>query len=152
MKKILFGTDTENFSALIARLTLAILIFPHGAQKLLGWYGGYGFDGTMNFFTTVKHIPYMIGLLVIIIEFVGPLALVAGAATRFWALALIIDMLGIIFSSHTEYGFFINWFGNQKGEGYEYHLMVIGLALTLVFSGSGKYAVDNAFNNQIKKR
>ena len=82
----------------------------------------------------------------------GPLALVAGAATRFWALALIIDMLGIIFSSHTEYGFFINWFGNQKGEGYEYHLMVIGLALTLVFSGSGKYAVDNALNNQIKKR
>lgn len=150
MKKLLLQTDHTNLAATIARLTLAIILFPHGAQKLLGWYGGYGFEGTMSFFTGVKNIPYLIGLAVILIEFFAPFFLIAGAGTRIWALLIIADMTGIIFSSHTQYGFFINWFGNQSGEGYEYHLLVIGLALTSLLAGSGKLSVDNLMTSKHK--
>ncbi|MBN8675385.1 MAG: DoxX family protein [Chitinophagales bacterium] len=148
MKKIILQTDSRNMAALAARITLAFILFPHGAQKMLGWFGGYGFDGTMNFFTGVKNIPYLTGLLVILIEFTGPFGLLAGFATRIWALAIIADMAGIIFSSHTQYGFFMNWFGNQAGEGYEYHLLVTGLALTLILSGSGKFSIDSLLTNK----
>jgi putative oxidoreductase len=143
MKNLLLRTDKANLAATIARLSLAILLFPHGAQKLLGWYGGYGFEGTMNFFTTVKHIPWFVGLMVIVTEFLGPFGLLAGAGTRLWSLLVIADMTGIILSSHTQYGFFVNWFGNQQGEGFEYHLVVIGLALTVLVSGGGKLSVDS---------
>lgn len=145
MKKILFNTGDGNTAATIARLTLAIILFPHGAQKMLGWFGGYGFEGTLDFFTDVKHIPRVVGLAVITIEFAGPFFLVFGAGSRIWSLLIIADMTGIIFSSHTQYGFFINWFGNQPGEGFEYHLLVIGLALSLVISGSGRLSVDGLF-------
>jgi len=148
MKKLLLQTDNANLAATIARLTLAIILFPHGAQKMLGWYGGYGFEGTMNFFTEVKNIPWIIGLAVIFIEFIGPFFLLAGVGTRIWALLIIADMAGIIFSSHTQYGFFINWFGNQPGEGFEYHLLVIGLALTSLVAGSGKLSVDSLLSGK----
>ncbi len=142
MKQWIFKTDKTSIAPLIARTTLAVILFPHGAQKMLGWYGGYGFTGTMNFFTDVMHIPYVIGLLVIIIEFAGAFGLLAGAGTRLWALSVIGNMTGIIFSSHIQNGFFMNWFGNQAGEGYEYHLLVIGLALTLLITGGGRFSVD----------
>lgn len=141
MKKLLLQTGNSS-SALITRLAAALILFPHGAQKALGWFGGYGFEGTMNFFTQAKHIPYPIALLVIIIEFIGPLFLLAGAATRVWAFLIIADMTGIIFSSHTQYGFFINWFGNQAGEGFEYHLLFITLATSILITGGGLLSVD----------
>jgi len=143
MKNLLLQTDKSNLAATVARIGLAILLFPHGAQKLLGWWGGYGFEGTMNFFTVVKHIPWFVGFMVIVTEFLGPFGLLSGTATRVWALLVIADMIGIIFSSHTQYGFFINWFGNQQGEGFEYHLMVITLALSLLLAGGGKLSVDS---------
>lgn len=143
MKQFFLQTNKQNRAAFIARLTLAIILFPHGAQKLLGWYGGYGFTNTMAFFTDVKHLPYIIGLLVILIEFFGAIALLFGFATRLWSALIIAVMVGIIFSSHVEYGFFINWGGSQQGEGFEYHLLVIGLALSLVFSGGGRLSLDS---------
>ena len=143
MKNLLLVTDPANLAAAIARISLAILLFPHGAQKVFGWYGGFGFEGTMNFFTTVKHIPWFVGLMVVVTEFLGPFGLLAGIGTRIWALLIIANMTGIIFSSHTPYGFFMNWFGNQQGEGFEYHLVVIALALTLLISGGGKLSVDS---------
>lgn len=142
MKKILFSTDRSLLSMLSVRLTAAFILFPHGAQKMLGWFAGYGFTGTMNYFTEVKHIPYPVSLLVIFIEFFGPLFLVLGLGTRLVALAIIADMTGIILSSHTQYGFFMNWFGTQQGEGFEYHLLFIGLMLPLLVAGGGKYSLD----------
>ena len=73
---------------LFIRLALAITMFPHGAQKLLGWWGGYGFEGTMNFFTQQMGIPYLFALGAILVEFFAPLLLVAGIATRYAALSV----------------------------------------------------------------
>lgn len=141
MLKLIFQTD-GNSAATVLRMVLGLIIFPHGAQKLLGWFGGFGFTETMNYFTGNLHLPWIIGFLVIIIEFVGSLMLITGLATRFAAALIIINFIGIIVSTHIPYGFFINWFGNQKGEGYEYHLLVIGMAASLLISGAGKLSID----------
>ena len=141
MKNKIFNTNND-FTGIIIRLTLGLILFPHGAQKLLGMFGGYGFTGTMNFFTQTMHLPWIIAFLVIIIEFFGALSFIIGFASRIWAILTIILMLGIIFTSHIDNGFFMNWFGNQKGEGFEYHLLVIGLSLSSLINGSGKYSVD----------
>ena len=141
MNNRIFNTNND-WTGIITRLTLGLVLFPHGAQKMLGMFGGYGFSGTMGFFTGTLHLPWIIAFLVIIIEFFGALSLIVGFASRIWAALTIILFIGIIFSSHLEYGFFMNWFGNQKGEGYEYHLLVIGLSLATLVNGSGKYSVD----------
>lgn len=133
----------NDWTGLILRLTIGLIIFPHGAQKLLGMFGGYGFSGTMNFFTQTMKLPWLIGFLVIVIEFFGSLSLIAGFGSRVWAFAMVVLMLGAIFSSHIQYGFFMNWFGTQKGEGFEYHLLVIGLAIALLLNGSGKFSIDS---------
>lgn len=143
MKQLIFATD-NSWAALVARITLGLIIFPHGAQKMLGWFGGYGFKGTMGFFTGTANLPWVIGFAVIMIEFFGSISLIAGFATRIWAALLVLLMLGIILTSHLQQGFFMNWFGNQKGEGYEFHLLVIGLALVSFIAGAGKYSVDAA--------
>lgn len=141
MKNRLFTTNND-WTGLVTRLSIALVLFPHGAQKMLGWFGGYGFTGTMEFFTETVHLPWIIGFLVIVIEFVGALSLVAGFASRIWSALTIVLMLGIIVTSHLDNGFFMNWFGNQKGEGYEFHLLVIGLAFATLLNGSGKYSID----------
>lgn len=141
MKNILFNTKND-LTGLITRLTLGLILFPHGVQKMLGMFGGYGFTGTMGFFTDKMHLPWIVGLLVIIIEFIGAISLIVGFASRIWSALIIVLFLGIIFTSHLDNGFFMNWFGNQKGEGYEYHLLIIGLSLATLINGSGKYSVD----------
>ena len=137
----LFSTK-DDWTGLILRLSLGIVFFPHGAQKLFGWFGGDGFNGTMNYFTEIVGLPWIIAFLVIILESIGALALIVGVATRFMALSYIVLVLGMIFTTHIENGFFMNWYGSQPGEGVEYHLLVIGMAITLIYNGSGKYAVD----------
>ncbi|CAN5200381.1 DoxX family protein [soil metagenome] len=149
MKKLIFKTNND-WTGVITRLTLGLILLPHGAQKALGLFGGYGFNGTMGFFTGTMHLPWLIGFLVIIIEFVGSIAIVAGATTRIWSALTIILMIGIIFTSHIQNGFFMNWLGNQKGEGFEYHLLVIGLALATFVNGSGKYSLDEIIDSRIK--
>lgn len=141
MKSLVFKTNND-WAGLILRLTTGIVLFPHGAQKMLALFGGYGFSGTMGFFTDTMHLPWLIGFLVIFIEFVGSLSLIAGFASRVWSISIIVLMLGIIFTSHLNNGFFMNWFGNQAGEGYEYHLLLIGLSLATLLQGSGKLSVD----------
>lgn len=147
MNTTIFKTNND-FTGTIIRLTLGLVLFPHGAQKVLGWFGGYGFSGTMGFFTGAMHLPWIIGLLIMIIEFIGALALILGLATRIWAISIVVLFLGIIFTSHFDNGFFMNWFGNQKGEGYEYHLLIIGLALALLINGSGRYSLDELLNRK----
>ncbi len=139
--RALFQTD-EGWAGAILRVTLGFVMFPHGAQKLLGWFGGFGFDGTMGFFTQKMGVPWLIALLVIIAESFGSLALLAGFLTRFTAASLAVIMLGAIMMVHAPYGFFMNWFGQQQGEGYEYHVLIIGIAAALLFTGAGRWSVD----------
>jgi putative oxidoreductase len=137
----LFKTD-DSWSSLVLRVVLGVVIFAHGAQQLLGWFGGNGFSGTMGFFTNVMHLPWLIAFLVIIGESLGSLALIAGLLTRFTAASFIVIMLGAIATSHWPQGFFMNWFGKQQGEGFEYHLLVIGMSAALLIAGGGKWSID----------
>ncbi|HSC56202.1 MAG TPA: DoxX family protein [Nitrospira sp.] len=139
--KALFQTD-DGWAGLILRLTLGFVMVPHGAQKLLGWFGGFGFDGTMGSFTQKMGLPWLIALLIIIGESFGSLALLAGLLTRFTAASLAVIMFGAITLVHLPHGFFMNWFGQQKGEGFEYHLLVIGIAAALLVTGGGKWSID----------
>ncbi|MDR8393276.1 DoxX family protein [Aliifodinibius sp. S!AR15-10] len=149
MKELLLKTK-DNWSPTIIRLMLALVIFPHGAQKLLGWFGGYGFSGTMGYFMQTVGLPWIIGFLVIVIEFFAPLLLAAGLLIRASAAALFGLFVGIIFNAHIQHGFFMNWSGNQAGEGFEYHLLVLGMAAALVISGAGKYSADRYLLNRNK--
>ena len=128
------------------RATLALVMFPHGAQKVFGWFGGHGWSGTMNHFTTNMGLPSLMAAFVILLEFVGPLLLLAGLGTRAVALGFVGIMFGAIATVHGEHGFFMNWFGGQAGEGYEYHLLVIGMSLALVFAGGGRWSLDRRFS------
>lgn len=138
-------TQTSNLtSPLILRLFLALVFFPHGAQKVLGWFGGYGFEGTMAFFTATMGIPYAIALLPVATEFLGSIALFFGFFTRIAALATGVNMIVAVLMVHINNGFFMNWTGKQAGEGFEYHLLVIGIALALIVQGAGRLSVDRA--------
>ncbi len=136
-------TDEGSAVLMLQRLALAAVMFPHGAQKLLGWYGGYGFSGTMGFFTGTLHIPAPLALLVILGEAFGPLLLALGLFSRLAALGLTSIMLGAIFMSHAQYGFFMNWFGAQQGEGFEFHLLALALSVPLLIWGGGKASLDS---------
>ncbi len=140
MKKFVYHTS-ENHAPIALRLLLSYVLFPHGAQKLLGWFSGPGFEGSMKYFTQDVGLPWIVGFAVIIIEFFGPIFLVLGLATRIWSLGVLVIMIGIIITSFNDY-FFMNWFGNQKSEGYEFFLLAIGMALSLMISGAGKYSID----------
>ena len=140
MKKILFN-NSFNYAPLALRLLLGFVLFPHGAQKLVGWFGGFGFAGSMSYFTKDVGLPWIVGFIVIIIEFFGPIFLVLGLATRIWSLGILAIMTGIIITTFNDY-FFMNWFGSQKAEGYEFFLLAIGMALSMVVSGAGKYSID----------
>ena len=139
--KALFQTD-DGWAGFILRVTLGLVMFPHGAQKLLGWFGGFGFDGTMGFFTQKMGLPWLIAFLIIIGESFGSVALLAGFLTRFTAASLTIIMLGAISLVHLPHGFFMNWSGQQQGEGFEYHLLVIGIAAALLVTGGGRWSAD----------
>src|SRR5436309_15542363 len=128
---------------LLLRLTLAVVMFPHGAQKALGWFGGHGFASTIAFFTRAG-IPPVLALLVIVTEFLGPLGLAIGLLTRVVAFGLICEMLVAIVTVHWPHGFFMNWTGTQQGEGFEYHVLMIGMALTELMVGAGAWSIDRA--------
>jgi putative oxidoreductase len=137
----LLATDAEA-TGLILRLALGVMILPHGAQKLLGWFGGYGFTGTMTFFTETMGIPAVFALLAILVEFFGGLALILGVMGRFAALGVGAVMVVAAATSHLQNGFFMNWAGTQPGEGVEFFLLAIGIAVAVVIRGSGGLSVD----------
>lgn len=138
----LLHTD-DDFGVFLARIFLGIVILPHGLQKLLGMFGGAGFSGTVDFFVG-SGIPTAVAILIIIGESFGAIALIIGLLTRLAALGIAIIMLGAIFMVHLQYGFFMNWFGNQAGEGFEYHLLALGLSLVVLIKGGGKWSIDKA--------
>lgn len=127
---------------LVLRLTLGVVMFPHGAQKMLGWFGGPGFQSTISASQAQLGMPPFLTVLVIIAEFFGSLGLIAGFLTRLSALGIGAVMIGAIFLAHLPFGFFMNWAGDQKGEGYEYHLLAIGIALALIIRGGGAWSLD----------
>ncbi len=143
MARKLFDTD-DNAGTAILRLVLGVVFFAHGAQKLLGWFGGYGFSGTMGFFTGMMHIPAPSAILAIAAEFFGGLALILGFLTRIAAFGIAVNMLVAIGMVHSSFGFFMNWSGTQKGEGFEYHLLVLAMTAFLMIRGAGAFSIDRA--------
>ena len=137
----IFATD-GSLAPVALRLVLAITMFPHGAQKLLGWFGGYGFSGSMGFLTETIGMPWIAAFGVILIEFFGPILLLVGLGTRVWGALFAALMVGAIATVHWTHGFFMNWSGQQAGEGFEYHLLVIGIGLALAVTGSGRWSLD----------
>ena len=135
---------TENdAAALVLRLGLGIVMFPHGAQKVLGWFGGYGLAGTWGFMTQQLHIPAVFAALAITAEFAGSLGLIVGLLGRVAAFGIGVEMAVAAFvGGHVANGFFMNWSGHQAGEGFEYHILVVTIALALVIKGSGALSLD----------
>jgi len=143
MLRRLLATDASPSTAIL-RLTLGLVFFAHGAQKMLGWFGGYGFSGTMGFFTNAMHIPAPLAFLAIAAEFFGGLGLLLGFLTRVAAAGIAVVMLVAIATVHHAFGFFMNWSGAQKGEGFEFHLLVLAITAFLIIRGAGALSVDHA--------
>ncbi len=133
----------ESFGLTILRLVLGIVFFAHGAQKMLGWFGGYGFHGSMGAFTHMG-MPSPLAFLIIVTEFFAAIGLLTGFLTRIAALGVSGLMVGAIAMVHGHNGFFMNWYGSQRGEGYEYHLLVLAIAIALLMRGAGSLSVDRA--------
>lgn len=138
----LFKTDS-SVATFLVRVALGAVFFPHGAQKVLGWYGGYGLQGTLGAFTEKMGIPLGLALLAIAAEFLGSIALLFGVFTRVAALGIAVVM-AVAMTMHWQYGFFMNWFGAQKGEGIEFHILALAMAVFLVIRGGGALSVDGA--------
>jgi len=151
MKQII-ATHPKNTSAFIARVFLGIVVFPHGAQKLLGWFNGNGFHDTMNSLTQNQNLPLIIAFLVIIIEFFAPLFLIIGFLTRVAALGIGIEFIGIVIKAHIHNGFFMNWYQQPgKGEGLEYFILLFGLVIITLISGGGRASLDAALSRKSER-
>lgn len=139
-KKLL--TTTDNYSWLILRVALGIVMLGHGLQKALGWFGGFGWNNTMRYFTGIVGLPAWLGALIILIESLGAVLLIIGLAGRINAALMAIVMAGAFFVDHLPNGFFMNWFGTSKGEGYEFDILFWAIAIVITINGSGKYSID----------
>jgi putative oxidoreductase len=142
MLSSIFRTS-DDIGAFIARITLGIVILPHGLQKLLGLFGGAGYSGTVEYFVS-SGIPAFVAILIIVGESFGAIGLIVGFLSRLAALGITIIMLGAIVTVHLQNGFFMNWGGTAPGEGFEYHLLAVGLGLIVLFKGGGVWSVDRA--------
>lgn len=138
--------NTPNaFYLTILRLALGCVFFAHGAQKVLGWWGGYGLRPTFDSFTQNMHIPAALAVLAIAAEFLGGLGLIVGLLGRVAALGILCNMVVAIKMVHWKNGFFMNWAGNQKGEGFEFHILAIAIALAIIIKGCGAISFDRLF-------
>lgn len=132
---------TPDPAALFARVALGVVIFPHGAQKAMGWFGGGGFQANMDGFIGMG-IPAPLAFLAIVAEFAGSIGLVLGCLTRVAAFGVLCNMVVAAVMVSAPHGFFMNWYGTQAGEGYEFHILAIGLALVAIVRGGGAWSVD----------
>jgi putative oxidoreductase len=149
MIRKLIATDNDDVVTFL-RLVLGVVFFAHGAQKALGWFGGYGFSGTMGFFTGMMHIPALFAALAIAAEFLGGLGLIVGLLTRVAAFGIFCNMVVAVAMIHHQFGFFMNWAGTQKGEGFEFHLLVLAIAVFLMIRGAGAASVDHLLSSNAK--
>ena len=146
---LLYKTNGQQ-AGLVARIALAIVMLPHGCQLLFGWFGGFGFTGSMTYFTQVEGLPWIVGLMVILLQSVGPVLLLLGIMGRFLAFAMTMLFFGMVATSHWQHGFFMNWMGNQQGEGFEFHVLAIGLSLATLVNGSGAYSIDAVLTKRLQ--
>ncbi|WP_207420158.1 DoxX family protein [Desertivirga brevis] len=144
--------STTQLSGFAARIILALVILPHGLQMAFGNFGGYGFNATMAYFTESMGLPSVLGIAVIVLEVLLPILLLTGFLVRFSAFVTMVMFIGMIITSHLSHGFFMNWTGHQGGEGYEYHLLVIGLASVLLLDGAGRFSVDRWIWNRYAQK
>ena len=148
MLKRFFHTE-DVLGLTILRLVLGVVFLAHGSQKMLGWFGGYGFKATMGFFTQMMHVPPFFAFLAIVAEFFGGLGLVLGLLSRLAAFGITSLMLVAIYMVHWPMGFFMNWSGQQKGEGFEYHLLVLAMTLVLMIRGAGAFSLDRVIGARL---
>ena len=135
-------TDTDdNLASIFLRVSFAMMIIPHGLEKVFGAFGGLGFEKTMAIFTEQFHIPWTVGVFAIAVEFLSPIAMLVGYQTRINAL-LLAGFMTVAGSFHLKHGFHMNWFGEKAGEGFEFHILAIGMMLALAMIGGGKYSLD----------
>jgi len=144
-------TTQDDLSLTVLRIFLGMVILPHGAQKLLGWFGGHGFAGTMQHFTEQMGIPFVFALLAILAESLGTMGLIVGLCTRIAALGVGVTIGVAALLVHIENGFFMNWTGRKAGEGFEFHLLVVGMALALVIGGGGKWSLDRLITGEKRR-
>jgi putative oxidoreductase len=144
MKQLLATTNDTTLG--ICRLVLGLVFFMHGAQLALGWFGGYGFAATLHFFTTQLGIPAVFAALAVLAQFLGGLGLIVGLLSRIAAFGIAAVMLYAVIKIHLAMGFFMNWSGTQKGEGYEYHLLTLALCLLIMVKGSGALSIDGVLS------
>jgi putative oxidoreductase len=149
MKK-LFETD-NSWAGLILRLGAGIVMFPHGMQKVFGWFGGFGLATTFNYMTGMEHISAVFAALAIIAESLGSVALIVGVLSRVAAFGIGIDMIVAAFMAHVKNGFFMNWVGHQAGEGFEFHVLTVAIAIAVMIIGAGKWSVDRAIASRWKE-
>ncbi|HEX6098858.1 MAG TPA: DoxX family protein [Thermoanaerobaculia bacterium] len=138
---------TDSVSLLVLRVALGIVILPHGLQKVFGWFGGWGLDGTLGWFASIG-IPAFLGILAIAADFAGALALIAGLGTRIAAFGIGVNMIVAALFVHRANGFFMNWAGNQKGEGFEFHILAAAMSLALVLGGAGRWSLDRLLSSR----
>jgi putative oxidoreductase len=143
-------STTNDAAPAVARVALGAIMFPHGAQKVLGWFGGYGFTGTLGFFTGKLGVPVAFALLAFAAEFLGAIGLVTGALSRIAAFGIACVMLVAVLTVHLSNGFFMNWTGQQAGEGFEYHLLAIALAVVVMIKGGGAASFDRWFTTRAR--
>jgi putative oxidoreductase len=145
-------TDPGNYVATLLRLVLGVVFFAHGAQKMLGWFGGFGFTGTMGFFTHQLGIPAPFALLAIMAEFFGGIGLIVGFLSRIAAFGIACNMAVAVAMVHHNFGLFMNWAGTQKGEGFEFHMLAVAMLLAVMILGSGALSVDAALSPASEQR
>lgn len=149
LKKI-FETENDLWLTFF-RIVAAFVMFPHGAQKLFGWFDGYGFENTLNFYSANLGIPAFLGLLNILVESVGAVILALGLFTRVTSFGLLVTMfVAVFFGGHFQYGFFMNWSGSAAGEGFEYHILYSAITLILMIKGGGAYALDSVLISKLQ--
>jgi putative oxidoreductase len=144
----LFRT-TQDPALTILRLVLGVVFFAHGSQKVFGWLGGQGFSSSMQFFTEQMGIPAVFAFLAIAAEFLGGLGLIVGFLSRIAAVGIIVDMAVAVAMVHAPFGFFMNWLGTKQGEGFEFHLLAIGIGLAVLLKGSGALSIDHALSRRV---
>ncbi|HTX18864.1 MAG TPA: DoxX family protein [Bacteroidota bacterium] len=135
--------DHLSMGLMLLRLVLGAVFFAHGAQKVFGWFGGYGLSGTVGYFRNVVHVPAPLAYLGPFVEFVGGVALILGIFTKFAALGIFLMMLVATIKVHLPAGFFLSGKGDGKGQGYEFTLTLAVVSLVLVILGGGIYSLDN---------
>lgn len=146
----IIDTPADSY-LLICRLILGGVMFAHSTQKILGWFGGQGFASTLQSFRDNLGVPLVLAVLALFAEFLGSLGLILGFLGRMAAVAIIAVMVGAVLLVHLDNGFFMNWMGTNRGEGYEFHLLAIGLALPMLAKGSGAVSVDGWLDRMLRR-